>query len=165
MRELEPPDTHLLSAAIGWIELGLPQEAVGELVRMSPAGRQHPDVLGIEWDLCAHAHRWQEALEIASRILETDDTRSTGWINRSYALHALHRTAEASSALLPAVALFPANGIIPYNLACYACQLNRMPEAREWLRQAMAIEGRDAVVQRALVDEDLVPLIGELDAI
>lgn len=163
MSHLEPPDAHHLSAALGWIELGLPSEAHAELARLSPASRRHIDVLAVEWDLSAHEDRWQDAYDIACRIVDADKSRPTGWINRSYALHALHRTAEASSALLPAVTLFPTNGIIPYNLACYACQLDRMTEARQWLRLSMAIEGRDVVLHRARTDEDLFPLASELD--
>jgi Flp pilus assembly protein TadD len=163
MRELEPPDIHFLSAALGWIELGLPQESHAELARLSPGARCHPDVLSVEWNLCEHENRWQDAYEVASRIVEIDRERTTGWINRSYALHALRRTAEASAALIPAVALFPSNGIIPYNLACYACQLNRLPEARQWLRKAMALEGRDTILLRARTDEDLEPMLAELE--
>lgn len=165
MRELEPPDIHFLSAAVGWIELGLPQEAHGELARMSPVARAHADVLGVEWDLCERENRWQDAFEIATRIVNVDQSRTTGWINRSYALHALGRTAEASAALLPAVELFPSNGLIPYNLACYACQLNDLPEARQWLRKAMALDGRDTVLIRARSDQDLAPMYGELDTL
>lgn len=165
MGELDPPDSHHLSAALGWIELGLPAEAHAELARLSPEARHHADVLGVEWDLCAHEARWQEALVVATRLVELDRSRANGWIHRSFALHALRRTDEASAALLPAVALFPGNGVIPYNLACYACQLNRMAEARQWLRLSMAIEGRDLVLRRARLDEDLLPLATELDSL
>lgn len=165
MRDLEPPDTHFLSAAIGWIEFGLPTEAHGELARLSRRARRHTDVLAVEWELCAYEDRWEDAYQVASRIVELDGSRSIGWIHRSYALHALRRTAEASVALLPAVALFPSNGTIAYNLACYACQLDRLPEAREWLRQSMALEGRDTVLSRARNDEDLLPLVPELESL
>lgn len=165
MPDLEPPDVHFLSAAVGWIELGLPQEAYAELAQMSPPARRQPDVLGVEWDLCERENRWQDAFEIASRIVEADSSRTTGWINRSYALHALQRTAEASAALLPAVDLFPSNGLIRYNLACYACQLDRLPEARQWLRQAMALDGRDAILILARSDEDLTPMLAELETL
>jgi Flp pilus assembly protein TadD len=163
MRELQPPDTHLISAAAGWLELGLPEEARRELDRLSPEARPHPEVLAVEWDLHARAGRWQEALEIATQLLEADRARPAGWINRSYALHELRRTAEARDALLPALPLFPAVGVIPYNLACYACQLGKLEEARSWLRKAMELDGRDTVVSRARRDSDLTPLLPELN--
>lgn len=165
MNELEPPDSHFVQAAAGWLELGLPLEAASELARLPASARLHPDVLTLEWDLAARHGRWVEALDIALRLLEADHERPTGWINRSYALHELARTQEAHQALLDALPKFPAVGIIPYNLACYACQMGRLDEARTWLRQAMERDGRQTVVDRAREDRDLAPLKPELDRI
>lgn len=165
MKDLEPPDSHFLDAAAGWLGLGLFEDAAGELARLSGEARQHPTVLGLEWELLARQNRWTEALDIASRLLEVDRERPTGWINRSFALHELHRTAEAHQTLLTALPRFPSVGIIPYNLACYACQMGRLEEARAWLRQAMERDGRQLVLERARADRDLVPLHHELDGI
>lgn len=163
MPDLEPPDTHFLSAAIGWMELGLQGEAFAELNRLSPAAQRHPDVLAIHWDLCAQQGRWMEALQLATAMIESDEASSSGWINRSFALHELRRTDEAQSNLIPALSRFPTNGIIRYNLACYACILGQLDQARRWLREAMLLEGREVVVGRARQDPDLATLAGELD--
>ncbi|MBL9139312.1 MAG: tetratricopeptide repeat protein [Verrucomicrobiales bacterium] len=165
MSDLHPPDSHFVNAAAGWLELGLPDEARRELTLINPAFRRHPEVLIVEWELLARDRRWDDALDIALRLLEADRARPTGWINRSYALHELRRTAEARDALLPALPLFPSIGVIPYNLACYACQLGRLEEARTWLRQAMKLDGRDIVLERARRDADLAPLSAEFDRI
>ncbi len=162
---LQPPDHFHVTAAGGWLELGLPEEARRELAQLSPDARAHPETLVIEWDLSALERRWHDALGIASRLIEIDRTRPVGWINRSYALHELQRTTEARESLLPALPLFPEMGLIPYNLACYACQLGRLDEARQWLRQAMALDGRDTIIVRARMDPDLHPLRSELDLI
>lgn len=163
MSDVQPPDSHFLNAAAGWLELGLPEDARHELERLSPEIRHHPEVLAVEWDLLARTRCWGQALEIASRLIDADRSRAAGWINRSYALHELQRTAEARESLLPALPLFPSVGVIPYNLACYACQLGDLDEARSWLRKAMELEGRETVVERARQDADLRPLRGELD--
>lgn len=165
MNALEPPDSHLVNAASGWIELGLPAEAERELAQVDPTQLQHPQVLMVLWELYVHQERWEAALVVASKLLESDQSRPTGWINRSYALHGLRRTAEAHAALLPAEKLFPSVGVIPYNLACYACQLGDLPAARTWLRKAMKIDGRAVVLERARTDEDLLPLVPELGGI
>jgi hypothetical protein len=36
VKKLEPPDTHHVSAAIGWLELGNPAEAGEEIARITP---------------------------------------------------------------------------------------------------------------------------------
>jgi hypothetical protein len=68
----------------------------------------------------------------------------------------------AWDALLPASEQFPKEPIIPYNLACYACQRQRLAEARTWLERAMRVGGREAITLLALKDPDLEPLWGEL---
>lgn len=165
MGELEPPDSHHLRAATGWLELGLPDEARRELTLLNPSFRRHPEVLALEWSLHARERAWEQALDVALKLIHLDHTRATGWIHRSFALHELKRTAEARDALLPAVSLFPEEGTIPYNLACYSCQLGRLEEARSWLRQAMRLDGREAVLDLARRDSDLAALRAELDTL
>jgi hypothetical protein len=49
MEQLEAPDTHCLSAATGWLELGCRAEAKAELDLVSAAQQWHPDVLEVWW--------------------------------------------------------------------------------------------------------------------
>ncbi|MBX3744116.1 MAG: tetratricopeptide repeat protein [Verrucomicrobiae bacterium] len=165
MRDLEPPDSHFLNAARGWLGLGLPEEARSELNQLSPEAQLHPAVLTVEWERYAHLRDWTAALRIADRLLAIDNSLPAGWINRSYALHELRRTHEARTALLAALPRFPSVGVIHYNLACYACHLGDLPEARTWLRQAMAIEGREVILERARTDADLDPIRHELSGL
>ena len=58
MRQIEPPDTHYFSAAIGWLELGVPAEAESELSRIRPALQSHPDILEVRWIILAQTSRW-----------------------------------------------------------------------------------------------------------
>lgn len=55
---------------------------------------------------------------------------------------------------------FPDQWLIPYNLACYACQLGRLDEAREWFRRALTMGDGKAIKLEALNDPDLAPLLG-----
>src|SRR5690349_10510510 len=52
---LEPPDSHHLAAAQGWLELGNHAEANNELERISPTLRAHPDALEVSWQIYAAA--------------------------------------------------------------------------------------------------------------
>jgi hypothetical protein len=58
--------------------------------------------------------------------------------------------------LLNAQATFPKEAAIPYNLACYYCQLGEIETAKRYLKKAFEIDlnWRKA----ALEDEDLKPL-------
>jgi predicted Zn-dependent protease len=159
---LKPPDSHHASAASGWLELGNPREAAAELDRVSPAHRGHPAVLELSWRIHAEEKRWQAALEVATQLIQTAPERPTGWIDQSFALHELQRTREAWEVLLPVAGRFPKTSIIPYNLACYACQMGNHAEARRWLAKAIKLRTQDDIKQLALADKDLEPLWAEI---
>lgn len=164
MQKLEPPDTHYLSAAVGWMELGDLVESEKELNRVSAAQQCHPDVLEVRWLLLAQSQRWQPALEIARTLVKVAPERSSGWLHQAYALR---RAAEdglqqAWEALLPASSKFPKEPTIPYNLSCYACQLNQLEEAMTWFRRALLVGDRDQIKRMALCDPDLEPLWAEI---
>jgi hypothetical protein len=49
--ELEPPDSHHLSAAIGWLGLGSDTEAIEELEKISSPNRAYPSVLAVKFEI------------------------------------------------------------------------------------------------------------------
>ncbi len=160
MQPLEPPESHYLSAAVGWVGLGNTAEARAELAHLGAAHQRHPDVLEVRWSICAHEQNWTEALQIARELLHAAPERSTGWLHQAYALRRVPKgTLEsAKDALLPAFAKFPKEPLIPYNLACYACQLGELTEARDWLKRALERGSAQAIKTLALADPDLEPL-------
>lgn len=152
-------------AADGWVDLGDAVEAARELSHLSLAGRRHPDALEVHWRVLAKLTDWPGALKVAMEMVTAAPERATAWIHRSYTLHELKRTADALDALLPAVDRFPDEPIIPYNLACYACQLGNVPMAKVWLRKAASLRGREAIRKMAKEDTDLSPLLEFLAAL
>ena len=164
MHLIEPPDTHCLSAAIGWLELGNPAEAKAELDRVSSAYQRHPDVLEVRWLLCAEQCDWPAALAAARAILEVAPDRSSGWLHQAYALRRVSDggVEKAWDVLLPAFEKFPKEPVIAYNLACYGCQMNRLTEARAWLQRALKIGGKKRIKEMAMRDSDLELLWEEI---
>jgi len=162
MHELTPPDSHFLNAATGWCDLGNYAEARTELRRISAPNRDHPQVLAEEWRICAAEKHWLPALEVARRLIEVAPEIPAGWINQSYTLHEMKLTREAQNQLVKVAEMFPAVSTIPYNLACYACQLGNLPEAREWLGKAIKIGGAGEIKPMALSDPDLMPMWDEI---
>jgi tetratricopeptide (TPR) repeat protein len=164
MHKLEPPDTHYLLAAVGWLELGNPAEARAELAQVSPAQQEHPDVLEVRWSLSAEQGRWEEALKVSRSQLRCAPKRSSGWLHQAYALRRVPdgSVQKAWDALLPAFDKFPKELTIPFNLSCYACQMRQLDTARDWLQRAIAIGGKEKIQQMALKDSDLELLWDEI---
>ncbi len=158
MSALEPPDTHYLSAAEGWLMLDAPYEARRELRRISPENRRHIEVMELRWRIYAAVHKWRACLSLAQFLLDQEPESPFGWVHRSFALHEMGRTEEAWQQLLPAARQFPRDFIIPYNLACYACQLGQLTEAWEWYKRAHQLAAPGVVSRMALEDKDLKPL-------
>ena len=163
MKPLLPPDNHHLAAVEGWLGLGNPAEAAQELEQISPAARQHPEVLGASYQVSAATRNWESATVSARAICETIPESPFGWIHLAYALHELKRTREAYEVLIPVLETFPDDYVMRYNLACYSCQLGDLAEARRWLRQAVPLAGPNEIKRMAADDLDLQPLWPELD--
>jgi hypothetical protein len=159
--ELQPPDSHHLRAAEGWIGLGNWREASEELEAISPAQWAHPDVLEVRWHICAQAKKWDACLDVAEATIKLEPNDPGAWIHRSFALRRLKGLQEALDQLVSAADRFPKVWVIPYNLACYCAQLGRLDESRAWLKRAISIN--EPIVKRvALDDPDLEPLWNEI---
>ena len=72
---------------------------------------------------------------------------------------------RAKKALLPARRMFPGEVLIPYNLACYECQLGHFDEAIELLQSAVKNGDRRSVLALAEKDVDLEPLWDRLESL
>ena len=153
---------HHVNAAEGWLELGNQVEADGELDQVPAELRVHPDVLELRWKIYAMAKKWEACVDIGHALVKMAPARPDSWIHRSYALHALKRTEEASDLLLPAADLFPGHWLIAYNLACYACCLGNQEETWDWLEAAFELGDAKKVKLMALEDPDLEKLWAEI---
>ena len=160
-----PPDSHYLSAAIGWLELGNCQESNAELKGIGEAFRTHPDVLEVRCKVCEMSGQWDGALEAAQSLTQLCPERVFGWVHTSLAFNALGRFQEAFCASLPVVDRFPNDWILRYNLACYACKLGNFREGWEWLEKAFQIGDRKRLKAVALADHDLEGLWQQIVAL
>ncbi len=127
---LEPPDHQYWQAAVGYVELGMFQEANDQLENIDPFNRAAPEVLAvndIQWTISlAYATRRADSLQAAKEILSNAESK------------------------------FPKDAIIKYNLACYCCQLGESENAKNYLKTAFEIDSTWRL--KALDDEDLRPL-------
>jgi len=161
MKALQVPDLMYLEAAKGWFILGDIAESRNELDRIDKKFLQHPDVLEVEFALAAKKRLWTICMNIAAALLESAPDRPTAWINCAITLHQLKQTQEAWDALYTVRDRFPKVSTIPYNLACYACQLGRIEDSRQWFKRALNVGGKK-IRNLALEDPDLQPLWEEI---
>jgi len=158
VKPLEPPGSHHLNAAQGWLGLGDCQSALDELAFIDPVMQSHPDVLAVRCDIYTAAMKWPEVVAVAWTLVKLVPDEPNGWVRRSFALHGLKRTQQAFDLLLPAARKFPEIPMIPYNLACYCAQLGKLKEARRWLHQSYEIGNARIIKSVARYDPDLAPL-------
>jgi len=158
MPEWTHPYGQHLRAAEGWLDLGLPEEARAELKQVPSGVRGEPVTLMLWWRVHSGLGEWRKAVEVADELVQRDPGNPFGWIHRSYALHEAKETQQAWDLLRPVLEKFNEEELIPYNLACYACQLGQISDARELL--GMAVKRGDAkeIRERALNDPDLAPI-------
>lgn len=160
MKPLEPPDRHHLMAAQGWLDLGNREEASLELERIAPELRFHPDVVKVRWRLYGRNENWHTVLRIARTICDLEPISDpvetpVSWPARRASLGS-RKTPVLRSGGGP-IGL-PELFAIPYNLACYACQLGNVNEAWEWFKMALDMADASELRRIALNDPDLEPL-------
>jgi Flp pilus assembly protein TadD len=164
MKSLEPPDSHYLSAAAGWLGLGNVAEAKMELDKIAPPFKSHPAVLSVCFDLHAQSKQWGAAAEIAGKLTELEPREAGAWISLAYATRRKNGGGipAARAILVQAQRNFPKEAIIAYNLACYDCQLGDLIAAKAWLDKACHLGDVHTVKRMARQDPDLEPLWPEI---
>jgi tetratricopeptide (TPR) repeat protein len=152
---LEPPDQQYWQAAVGYVELGMFQEANDQLENIDPFNRAAPEVLGVRLAIYQGLKKWELMQQIAKRLKEFQPDNVQWTTSLAYATRRAYSIDVAMEILLDAEAKFPREAAIPYNLACYYCQLGEMEKAKRYLKEAFEIDlnWRKA----ALDDEDLKP--------
>jgi predicted Zn-dependent protease len=152
--ELQPPDSHHLAAAKGWLELLAFDDAAREVEAIAPRLREHPAVLEVRWALAANAGNWQDALAIAVCLTQLMPSKAEGWIYQGSALVESSRHDDAYAVLLQGHERFPQDEVLAYDLACVCCSLGREDEAAERINRAIALAGEE-IRERAIDDPDL----------
>ena len=131
-------------------------EADSELDKIDPFCRALPEILAARVAIYHGLKKWELMQQIAKRLKEFQPDNVQWTISLAYATRRAYSIDVAMEILLNAEAKFPREAAIPYNLACYCCQLGDMETAKRYLKKAFEIDldWRKA----ALEDEDLRPL-------
>lgn len=147
-----------VDAAEGWLMLKNPSAAAEELETIESAYYYHPRVLAVRWQIYAACRWWEAAWIVSTALCEIAPDYAPGWISQANALRYYKDLRSAKKLLLSVVDKFPEEAVIPYNLACYTCQLGQLSEACRWLLKAFEAEKTVQLKLMALCDPDLKSL-------
>jgi predicted Zn-dependent protease len=148
-----PQTQRALHAADGYLYLGLPEEALGELVLVPVPEHLDPSVLLAKVRVLLHLKRWNEAEELTQVGLTNHPQEEEFTVQRAFALHQQNKGEEAVNVLLAAPEWIRRTGILHYNLACYEARLGDLSTARQCIKAAIQLNA--AMRKNAKVDPDL----------
>ena len=145
----------------GYLMLKMPGEAARELAAIAELAGDLPDFLRARIDVNTAAGDWPTVLSDANRLNTIEPDQPSTFITRAFATRRCRSLAEAESILQEGAKRFPAEGLIWYNLACYAAVAGRAEEALLLLGRALKLE--PGLLRIAAGDEDLATLRSQID--
>src|ERR1700752_3582970 len=122
-----------VTAASGFAELGLYQEAVEELEDLPAATRDDIPVLATWLQVYQSWGKWSEAAAVAERLIQKDPDEADWYIALAFAVRRAQSLAAAEVILSAAVQKFSGNATIYFNLYCYYTQPSKVDKARSHL--------------------------------
>jgi hypothetical protein len=97
---------------------------------------------------------WEDAQKVARGLRYEFPEEVDWWIADAYATRRHESIIEAQSILLEGLTLHYDDGLIRFNLACYACVLKSSGECMDFLKEAVKRDEKFKLM--ALEDDDLV---------
>jgi predicted Zn-dependent protease len=125
-----------LMAAEGYLELGMPEEALREFQNLPCDVKLGVEGLTLLMEIHRAEEEWEAMESVAERIWEAEPENVTHWIDWALALRLSNSPSSARVLLLEALEKFPEEAIVHYHLACCECQLGNLPSAREHLMES-----------------------------
>jgi Flp pilus assembly protein TadD len=150
-----------LLAAQGYLELGMVEEALSELVAIETSAISDPDLIELRLHVLMQGERWSDALASAEELLLLNSSALPAYIHGAFALHELGRTAEARDLLLRGPEVLGMDPTYHYNIGCYEAVLGNRESAKRSLEKSFALDStyRDFAKQ----DSDLESIRSELE--
>jgi len=122
-----------LMAAEGYLELGMPEEALREFQKLPRDVKLGVEGLSLLMEIHRVEEEWEQMESVAERLWAVDPANVARWIDWAIALRLSNSPSSARVLLLEALDQFPEEAIVHYHLACCECQLGNLPSAREHL--------------------------------
>ncbi len=142
-----------LRAASGWLEIGLPDEALLELQSLPFVDQLSEAVLEVKVHAEMECQEWNAASESARILCVKEPQKAEHFLRAAFCLHETGDTLAARNWLLRGPKSLLAMPAFHYNLGCYLWVLGERKNARNHLRQAFRMD--DTLLDFARRDRDL----------
>lgn len=155
--ELLPILKHL-NAAVGYLNLGMPQDAWNELEDIDAKDRARPEVLKVRVEVCRALKQWEMMVEVSNHLGKIEPDEVSHALDQAHATRRFKNEVEAAEILSMALRRYYDDALVRprHNLACYWCVMGRVEKARATLETA--IKKGESLRELAETDEDLVGL-------
>ena len=147
-----------LTAASGYLDLGMFQDAWDELESLPPEMCADDAVFEIRIAILTRLGKWESARILAESLAKRSPEEPGWWLSWSDAIRREQSVDAAQAVLRQAADLHPGVAMIAYNLACYACVLGDLSEAKQLLKVAFGLD--EGFRKIALEDPDLDLIFG-----
>lgn len=145
-----------LESALGWLELGLPEEALSELAGLSARDRMKRQALELKLFAEMRALRWNAGADTGRLLCLREPKEARFFIHAAYCLHETGDTRAARNWLMTGPTCLIEDPLFHYNLACYHAVLGEPKQAHSHLERAFSMD--DSLRKVAREDKDLEDL-------
>jgi len=139
-----------LETALGWLELGLPEDTLRELQSLSACDRMRKEALEMKLSAEMQAKRWNAGADTGRLLCMREPKEPRFFINTAFCLHETGDTLAARNWLRTGPSALIEDPLFHYNIACYHAVLGERNQARTHLERAIAMDESF----RAMADKD-----------
>lgn len=144
----------VIRAATGWLELGMPDDALDELKGLTGNDRHARKVIELELAALMAKEHWKDAAGKALELCGQAPAEPDLFLSAAYCLHESGETQEARKVLLRGPEVLQEFAVYHYNMACYLWTLGVGDAAKSHLDKAIAMD--EGFLESARSDRDLV---------
>jgi len=130
----------IVRIAEGYSELGMLEDALGELGQLDAEQQERLEVMRMRVDILLRKQDWEDALRLSLRFCAVNPNQPYGYVHAAFCLHELGRTSEAKQTLLDGPASLLDEPVYYYNLACYDTVLGNIEQAKVYLRASFRLD-------------------------
>lgn len=145
-----------MSAAEGYLQLEMPEEAMRELESLPSRARQGVHSLELELATEMMRKHWNRGADLARMLCRLKPTKKSYFLHAAFCLHETGDTLAAKSFLMSGPKSLMKDALFHYNMGCYSAVLDDEVEAKRHLQQAFELDVN--LRETAKTDKDLAKL-------